>query len=144
LYQTLSELCHAKRVGSVTYTWEMPHGDFRRPVVFVIAGDWALRTAVRADLRERGVEALGLENAEDAGGAIASGEIPAVIVVEATAGVGDSAAIQKLAQSIPSIVIASRTETLALPATAAVFYRPVRIGEIVARVQELLQRGHAA
>jgi DNA-binding response OmpR family regulator len=122
----------------------MPHGHLRMPVVFVIARDWTLRTSVRADLRERGIEALGMENADDAGRAIASGEIPAVMVLEATAGVGDSAAIQKLVRSVPAILVASRTETLALPAAAAVFYRPVRIGEIVARVQELLQRGHAA
>jgi len=114
------------------------------PVVFVIARDWTLRASVRADLRELGIEALGMENADDAGRAIASGQMPSLIVLEATAGVADSVAIQKLVQSVPAILIASRTETLDLPPAAAVFYRPVRIGEIVDRVRELLQRGHAA
>jgi DNA-binding response OmpR family regulator len=114
------------------------------PVVFVIARDWTLRTSVRADLRELGIEALGMENADDAGLALASGQMPSVIVLEATAGVADNLTIQKLVQSIPAILIASRTETLPLPPAAAVFYRPVRIGEIVARVRELLQRGYAA
>jgi len=42
------------------------------------------------------------------------------------------------------IVVASRTEPLQPPAgAAAVLYRPVRVGEIVARVHEI-QRGHAA
>ena len=114
------------------------------PVVFVIAHDWTLRTSVRADLRELGVDALGMENPDEVGGALASGRLPAVIVLEATAGLGDALAIQKLAQAVPTILIASRTETFLLPRVAAVFYRPVRIGEIVARVEELLQRGHAA
>jgi hypothetical protein len=33
---------------------------------------------------------------------------------------------------------------VALPRVAAVFYRPVRIGEIVEKVNELLARGQAA
>jgi hypothetical protein len=122
----------------------MLYFDFRMPVVFVIARDWTLRTSVRAELHELGVEALGLENADDAGRVIACGQVPSVIVLEATAGIADNPAIPKLIQSIPTILIASRTETLALPPAAAVFYRPVRIGDIVARVRQLVQRGHAA
>ena len=40
------------------------------PVVFVVARDWTLRMGVRAELRELGIEALGMESAEDAGRAL--------------------------------------------------------------------------
>ncbi len=125
------------------------------PVVFVIARDWILRMALRAELREIGIEALGMETAEDAGRTLASGTMPAAIVLEATAGIVESDAMQTLLRRVPSILIASRTETVNLPAAssdaigsgsriAAVFYRPVRIGEIVERVRDLLAKGHAA
>jgi DNA-binding response OmpR family regulator len=122
----------------------MLYSDFAMPVVFVIARDWTLRTSLRAELIEHGIEALGMENADDAGRSVASGQLPAVVVLEATAGVADSLALQKLIQSVPAVLIASRTEFIPLPPAAAVFYRPIRIGEIVARVRELLRRGHAA
>jgi hypothetical protein len=43
------------------------------PVVYVIASDWKMRTAVRAELHEMGVEGLGMDSADDVGRAIASG-----------------------------------------------------------------------
>jgi DNA-binding response OmpR family regulator len=116
----------------------------KMPVVFVIARDWALRTGVRAELRERGIEALGIESASEAGAAIAAGEMPAVVVIEATSEVAGDPAIQRLVERVPAILVASRTETVPLPPVDTVFYRPVRIGEIVARVEELVRRGHAA
>jgi hypothetical protein len=125
------------------------------PVVFVIARDWILRMALRAELREIGIEALGMETAEDAGRALASGTMPAAVVLEATAEIIENTAMQTLLRRVPSILIASRTETVNLPPApsdaagggsrvAAVFYRPVRIGEIVERVRDLLAKGHAA
>ncbi|HXC61901.1 MAG TPA: hypothetical protein VNV63_04430, partial [Nitrospiria bacterium] len=54
------------------------------PVVYVIAPDWTMRTAVRAELREKGVEALGMDLADDVGRVIASGGLPNVVVLEAT------------------------------------------------------------
>jgi len=114
------------------------------PTVFVIARDWALRTGVRAELRERGVDALGMDAPADAGRAVASGQLPAVVVLEAIPELAGDAAIRKLVERVPTILIASRTETVALPPVEAVFYRPVTIGEIVARVHELVARGHTA
>lgn len=114
------------------------------PTVFVIARDWTLRTSVRAELRERGIDALGMESADEAGRAIAEGQMPAVVVIEAVAEVADEPAIRQLVEHVPAIIIASRTETVPLPPVDTVFYRPVRIGEIVARVEELLRRGHPA
>jgi DNA-binding response OmpR family regulator len=114
------------------------------PVVFVIAKDWKLRAAVRAELRERGIDALGMDSAEDAGRALAGGTMPAVVVLEANAELAGDVAVQSLVGRVPTILVASRTETVALPRVAAVFYRPVRIEEIVAKVSELLERGDVA
>jgi len=116
----------------------------KMPVVFVIARDWNLRAGVRAELRERGVEALGMDVPADAGRAIASGQLPAVVVLEAIPELAGDPGLRKLVESMPTILIASRTETVPLPPVDTVFYRPVRIGEIVARVYELIARGHAA
>ena len=116
----------------------------KMPVVFVIARDWNLRTGVRAELRERGVEALGMDVPADAGRAIASGQLPAVVVLEAIPELAGDPGLRKLVESVPTILIASHTETVPLPPVDTVFYRPVRIGEIVARVYELIARGHAA
>jgi len=114
------------------------------PVVFVIAKDWKLRATVRAELRERGIDALGMDSAEDVGRALAGGAMPAVIVLDANAELAGDPAIQGLAARVPTVLVASRVETVALPRVAFVFYRPVRIGEIVEKVSELLGRGEVA
>ena len=114
------------------------------PVVFVIATDWKLRAAVRAELRERGIDALGMDSAEDIGRALTGGAAPAVVVLEANAELAGDPAIQGLVARVLTVLVASRTETVALPRVAAVFYRPVRIGEIVEKVNELLAQGQAA
>jgi DNA-binding response OmpR family regulator len=116
----------------------------KMPIVFVIARDWTLRTGVRAELRERGIEALGMDAPADAGRAIASGQLPAVVVLEAIPELAADIAIRKLVENVPTILIGSRTETVPLPPVDTVFYRPVTVGEIVARVHELIVRGHAA
>ena len=113
-------------------------------VVFVISSDWTLRTTVRAELREAGIDALGMETADQAGRALAAGQMPSAIVLEATAPIASDAAIQHLIQRVPTVLVASRTETLPMPPVAAVFYRPVRIGEIVACARELLRKPHLA
>jgi DNA-binding response OmpR family regulator len=133
----------------------MLYSPAKMAIVFVIARDWTLRTAVRAELRELGIEALGMESAEDIGRALAEGQMPAAVVLEGTAEIAGDPAVQKLIERVPTVLIASRTETLPLqparagdavgrPRFAAIFYRPVRIAEIVARVRELLERGTAA
>jgi DNA-binding response OmpR family regulator len=122
----------------------MLYSGAKMPVVFVIARDWTLRTGVRAELRERGIDALGMESAAQAGAAIAAGEMPAVVVIEAVSDIAGDPAIQKLVERVPTILVVSRTETVPLPPVDTVFYRPVRVGEIVARVQGLIRQGHAA
>jgi len=117
---------------------------FGMPTVFVIARDWNLRANVRAELRERGIDALGMESADDAGRVLAQGQTPAVVVVEAIPEIAGNPAIGRLLERAPTILIASRTETVPLPPVDTVLYRPVRIADIVTRVEELLRRGHLA
>jgi hypothetical protein len=128
---------------------------YRMPLVFVIAQDWTLRTAVRAELRERGIDALGMDCAEDIGRAIASGQMPAAVVLEGTHELASSAAIRNLMGRVPTILIASRTEKIPLPEglnengaprkyTGVALYRPVQVGEIVSRVLDILHKPHPA
>jgi hypothetical protein len=114
------------------------------PVVFVIATDWTLRAAVRAELRELGIDALGMDSADDTGRALASGGLPNVVVLEATAELLGNARINDLVRHVPTVLIASRAVKVSLPDATAVLYRPVPIAEIVDRVTELLARNHAA
>lgn len=110
----------------------------RMPIVFVIAEDWKLRTGVRAELRERGIAALGMETADYAGRALASDEIPAVVVLDANAKAATEPAIQELIERVPTILVASRTEAAPQFRGAKIFYRPVRISEIVEAVMQFL------
>jgi len=111
----------------------------RRMVVFVIATDWKLRAGVRAELRELGIEAMGMDSVDDAGKAIARNEMPGAIVLEATGELMGGAGVQDLVARVPTIVIASRTETVEIPQGAEVMYRPVSVGEIVERVRKILK-----
>lgn len=130
----------------------------RMPSVFVLAHDWTLRTAVRAELRERGIEALGMDSAEDAGRVIAGGQTPSALVLEGAAEFVANPAIRNLMSRVPTVLIASRTEKIPPPSgdfgetateskgqfRGVLLYRPVQVGEIVARVLDLLRRGQAA
>ncbi len=124
---------------------------FGMPTVFVISADWTLRTTVRAELLHAGVEALGMESADDAARLIARGTAPSAVVTDAAAVNAtpvSRAALGNLARHVPVIVVASRPGIAGeagapLERAAAVLYRPVRVGEIVARVQQLLA-GQAA
>ena len=127
------------------------------PVVFVIAEEWKLRAGVRAELRERGIKALGMETTDDAGRAIAAGEVPSVVVLDAdvldanvldtnvldaNAAATSAAPLRTLLRRVPTVLIASRTTSNA-PARdellGKVLFRPVQVGEIVAAVLELLK-----
>lgn len=117
------------------------------PVVFVIAEEWKLRAGVRAELRERGIKALGMETTDDAGRAIAAGEVPSVIVLDANVLAANAAAtstapLRTLLRRVPTVLIASRTTSNA-PARdellGKVLFRPVQVSEIVAAVLDLLK-----
>jgi hypothetical protein len=103
-----------------------------------------MRTAVRAELREMSVDALGMDSADDVDRDIASGMLLNAVVLEAAADLLGDPRIQNLVQHAPAILIASRTLKVSLPDALVVLYRPVRVIEIVARVSELLARDHPA
>lgn len=106
------------------------------PVVFIVSRQWDLRGAVRAELREAGIAALGMETIDDMAKAIAGGIAPELVVLD-----GDylhdplkRQPLQNLASHVPVLVIDSRT-TPAPPLLGAQFLsRPVQVREIVARV----------
>ena len=85
-----------------------------------------------------------MDSLDDAERTPTRNQLPAAIVLEATAELLANPAIQNLVSVAPTILIASRTETVALPTVATVLYRPVRIGDIIAKVRELLAQDHAA
>ncbi len=108
-------------------------------MVFVVARDWMLRSGVRAELRERGIEALGMESSDDVGKALAEGTGPTAIVLDATEDTPGNPVLRELARRVPVVLIASRTlKPLPFPA-AVVLNRPVRIGDVVACVCRILQ-----
>ncbi len=111
-------------------------------VVYVIATDWTMRTAVRAELREMGVDALGMNSAEDVRHAFASNALPNAVVLEATPELIGDSLIRSLIRRVPAVLIASRTIDVPLPDVTAIFYRPVSIADIVVRVNEILAQDH--
>jgi hypothetical protein len=116
------------------------------PVVFVIAEDWTLRTGVRAELRERGIAALGMDSAAEVGKTLAGGDTPGAIVLEAGTRASADPAVQRLCQSVTTFLVASRMqsrEAASRGPAAKIFFRPVQIGEIVSAVLEAL-RGQRA
>jgi len=113
-----------------------------------------LRTGVRAELRERGIEAMGVESARDAVAQMDGGARPAALVVDAGTGArsghaagadvgAENAAIGRLLDSgVPAILISSRTVTSPPWKPAVLLPRPVRVAEILAAVLRLL-KGYA-
>lgn len=113
------------------------------PVVFIISEEWMLRAGVRAELREKGIKAFGLESAEDVERAIANGESPQALVIDGHAKAASAPAVQELSGRVPAIVIAPRTTTIALGSAAKVLFRPVQVGEVVVAVIDLLSGSRA-
>lgn len=107
------------------------------PVVFVISDEWMLRAGIRAELRERGVKALGFDSAEDVGHALAGRETPSAIVLDANAGAASAPPIEQLVSRVPTVLIASHSTTMQPNSATKVLFRPVQISEIVQAVLEL-------
>lgn len=108
------------------------------PTVFVISDEWMLRAGVRAELREKGIKALGMESSEDVGRALANSESPQALVIDGHAKAASDPAVQQLAGRVPAVVIAPRTTTISLGSAAKVLFRPVQISEIVTAVLDLV------
>ena len=110
------------------------------PVVFIVSGEWDLRGAVRAELREAGMEALGMKTVEDMARAIAGGTAPSLVVIDGAQLRNSETrqALQTLSSRLPLLVIDSRLDPAPPLPDAKTLLRPVSVKEIVARVLAML------
>jgi hypothetical protein len=110
------------------------------PVVFVVSGEWDLRGGVRAELRERGITALGMETIDDMGRTIGGGIAPSAAVLDGALlhDAESLAAVQNLSSHIPVLVIDSRVNPAPPLAGAKKMLRPVQVKQIVSRVMEMI------
>jgi hypothetical protein len=110
------------------------------PVVFIVSSEWDLRGAVRAELREAGIEALGMETVEDMARMIAGGIAPALVVLDGAQlhRPETRVALENLSSRVPLLVIDSRLNPASPLPGALTIFRPVQVKEIVARVLGML------
>jgi len=110
------------------------------PVVFIVSGEWELRGAVRAELREAGIDALGMETVEDMARTIASGVAPSLVVLDGAQlhKMEIRTAVRNVASRVPILVIDSRVSPAPPLPGARTIPRPVQVKEIVARVLAIL------
>jgi DNA-binding response OmpR family regulator len=110
------------------------------PVVFLVSAEWDLRGAVRAELREAGMEALGMQTVEDMARMIASGVAPSLVVLDGAQlhKPETRASLRNLASRVPILVIDSRVNPAPALPGAQTILRPVQVREIVARVLSML------
>lgn len=110
------------------------------PVVFIVSGEWDLRGAVRAELREAGIEALGMETIDDMAQTIARGIAPSLVVLDGAQlhKAETRQALQNLASRLPFLVIDSRPNPAPPLPGAKTILKPVQVKEIVARVLAML------
>lgn len=108
--------------------------------MFIVSGDWDLRGAVRAESREAGIEALGLETVEDMARVIAGGIAPSLVVLDGAQShnPGMRRALENLSSRVPFLVIDSRLDPAPPLPGATTMRRPVQIKEIVARILAML------
>jgi DNA-binding response OmpR family regulator len=110
------------------------------PTVFVISEDWTLRAAVRAELLEHGMETLGFDCVEDALRAAADGHWPALVLADDSVLEPGKPELTSLLRRSSLLLITSGTGAAPdLPPGAMVLRRPVRVGEITARVRQILE-----
>ena len=97
---------------------------------------------VRAELREAGIEALGLQCVADMNETLARGMRPSLIVVDGVE-LENAAAretVGNLTQNVAVLVVDSRTTPAPPLRGAGVLLRPVRVRDIVSRVLARLGR----
>jgi hypothetical protein len=110
------------------------------PVVFIVSGEWDLRGAVRAELREAGIEALGMETIDDMARTIARGVVPLLVVLDGAQlhKMETRDALENLASRLPFLVVDSALSPAPPLPGAKTIRRPVQVREIVARVLTML------
>jgi len=106
------------------------------PVVFIVSREWDLRGAVRAELREAGIAAMGMETVDDMARTIAGGVAPDLVVLDGQYlhDPQTRQAVQNLASRVPLLVIDSRLNPAPPLPGAQLLSRPVQVKEIVATV----------
>ncbi|MBI2956104.1 MAG: hypothetical protein HYY26_02205 [Acidobacteria bacterium] len=106
--------------------------------VLVVGRDWQFRSLLRAQLREEGYAALGLETLTDAEEEIRRPDEVAAVVFDTTGAAAEElqTALPRLAARLPVVVVAGAQEEV--PAAARVLRRPVAIGEVAAALRDLL------
>jgi len=114
----------------------------KAPIVFVVSPEWTLRTMVRAELREAGVEALGMQAASDLVDALGRGVAPSMVVID---GIelekpATREALENMPRNIPILIVDSRIMTAPVLSSAEVLRRPIRVQDIVSRVLMRLGR----
>ena len=77
--------CYTWVSGCQLFSWSLLTGHFA--------------TAVRAELRELGIKRLGMEMPDEVGRALAAGEMPAAIVLEATSPLALDPAVQAISRT---------------------------------------------
>ena len=100
---------------------------------------------VRAELREAGIEALGMEMITDVEDALARGFVPSLIVLDGAELENETArkSVEELAHSVAVLVVDSRISPApAVPGTE-VLWRPMRVQDVVSRVCARLNRNTA-
>lgn len=115
------------------------------PVVFIVSREWDLRGAVRAELREAGIAAMGMETVDDMARTIAGGVAPDLVVLdgEYLRHPPTRQAVQNLASHVPVLVIDSRLNPAPPLPGAQLLSRPVQVKEIVAQVLARLGAAHS-
>lgn len=115
-------------------------------VVWVVGRKWRARALLRAQLREEGYEALGMETAADALEALGrpGSSVPDVLFLDprgGTLGPGEASLLGRIAASPPPevLVLAGAGEECPV-AHAAVVRRPVSIAALVDRIRRLVSR----
>lgn len=119
------------------------------PTVFVMGMDWTMRAAVRAELRERGVEALAFASFQDVAEVLPAGQAPVAVVLDGSSR-PLSQCLHRFAQRArcPGILVMAcpqeelPAEVRSRPAVT-LRQKPPRIAEVVSAVRHLLE-GHAA
>lgn len=99
-----------------------------------------MRTALRAELIEQGIEALGFDCVDDALHAAADGQWPALVVADDSAFQPGKPELAALLRRSSLLLVASGAGAAPdLPPGVVALRRPVRVGEITARVRQILE-----
>ncbi len=110
-------------------------------IVFIIGRDWKFRALLRAELMEKGFEAMGFESLDEAGQLLASGTLPRLTVFDMTDydAARDLAGLLAFSKSGRLLLLVS--PGMMLPqelCPAMTITRPVAIGTIVGEITRCL------